>query len=60
MNWAINNLDLKIEEVDCHGQDGLVDVFGEQLDPSVKLSKRIWPGQTQGFFACKLKKGTSA
>ena len=59
MDWAVKNLELEIEEVDCYGQDGLVDVFGEHLDSSIRLCKRIWPGQTQGFFVCKLRRGTS-
>jgi tRNA (cytosine40_48-C5)-methyltransferase len=60
MDWAVEKLGLRIEEVDCFGQDGVVDVFGKQLDPSVKHCKRIWPGQTQGFFVSKLKKEPSA
>jgi len=56
MDWAIKNLNLQIEEVDCHGQNGLTDVFGRRLDASVERCKRIWPADTQGFFVCKLKK----
>lgn len=56
MDWATRNLNLKIEKIDCLGQEGLTDVFGQKLDNSVKLSKRMWPGETQGFFVCKLKK----
>jgi len=57
MDWAIHNLDLQIQEVDCYGQDGLTNVFGKQLDPSVSRCRRIWPGETQGFFVSKLKRG---
>jgi NOL1/NOP2/sun family putative RNA methylase len=56
MDWAIKHLNLQIEEVDCYGQKGLTDVFGNQLDISVKHCKRIWPAETQGFFVCKLRK----
>lgn len=56
MDWAVNHLNLKIEEVDCYGERGLTEVFGKQLDVSVESCKRIWPGETQGFFICKLKK----
>ena len=56
MDWAIKHLNLQIEEVDCHGQKGLTDVFGSRLDGSVKQCRRIWPAETQGFFVCKLKK----
>jgi len=54
INWAVENLGLCVEKVDCHGQEALTNVFGETLDNSIKNAKRIWPGQTQGFFVCKL------
>ena len=56
MDWATRHLKLQIEEVNCHGQKGLTEVFGSQLDVSVERCKRIWPSETQGFFVCKLKK----
>ncbi len=56
MDWAVKHLNLNIEEIDCYGEKGLTEVFGRQLDPSVKRCKRIWPDKTQGFFVCKLKK----
>jgi len=56
MDWAVKNLGLQIQEVDCLGDNGLTEVFGRKLDPSVAHCKRIWPGETQGFFVCKLKK----
>jgi NOL1/NOP2/sun family putative RNA methylase len=55
MNWATKHLNLQIEDVDCHGQKGLSDVFGSRLDASVERCRRIWPAETQGFFVCKLK-----
>lgn len=55
MDWAIKHLNLHIEEVKCHGHNGLTDVFGTQLEASVARCKRIWPSETQGFFVCKLK-----
>src|SRR3990172_8523252 len=57
MDWATTNLNLNIEKVNSPGQDGVIEVFGKNLDPSISLCKRIWPGDTQGFFVCKLKKG---
>jgi NOL1/NOP2/sun family putative RNA methylase len=60
MDWAIKNLNLQTEEVTCHGQNGLTDVFGRRLDVSVERCKRIWPADTQGFFVCKLKKQAAA
>jgi NOL1/NOP2/sun family putative RNA methylase len=58
MDWAIKNLDFEIQEVNCIGDSGLTNVFGKQLDPSVARCRRLWPDQTQGFFVCKLKKGS--
>ncbi len=57
IDWAINNLKLRVEEIDCYGSEGLTDVFGLKLDNSVRRCRRIWPGVTQGFFVCKLRKG---
>jgi NOL1/NOP2/sun family putative RNA methylase len=56
INWTIETLNLQVEEIKCHGEKGLTDVFGRKLDPSIEKCKRIWPGQTQGFFVCKLRK----
>src|SRR5665647_317482 len=56
MDWAIKNLNLQIDEIYCKGEKGLTKIFGKQLDPSIKRCKRLWPGETQGFFVCKLKK----
>ncbi len=56
IDWAIKNLNLQTEEIYCYGEKALTNVFGKQLDPSIKNCKRLWPGETQGFFVCKLKK----
>jgi len=56
MDWAVKNLNLQIEEIYCEGEKGLTNIFGKQLDPSIKHCRRLWPGETQGFFVCKLKK----
>ena len=56
MDWAIEQLDLEIEEVSCYGQKGLTNVFGRTLDARVERCRRIWPAETQGFFVCKLAK----
>ena len=54
IDWALKKLNLEIKEVNCPGQKGLVEVFGKQLDPSIERCRRFWPGETQGFFVCKL------
>lgn len=56
MDWAIKNLSLEIEEITCHGENGLTNVFGRELDESIVKCRRIWPELTQGFFVCKFKK----
>ncbi len=56
IDWAVKNLNLNAEKVDCPGEKGLTNVFNQNLDYSVCNCKRIWPEATQGFFVCKLKK----
>jgi 16S rRNA C967 or C1407 C5-methylase (RsmB/RsmF family) len=56
IDWAVRDLDLQVEEINCYGQKALTNVFGKQLDSSIERCRRIWPGETQGFFVCKLKK----
>ncbi|TRO45592.1 RsmB/NOP family class I SAM-dependent RNA methyltransferase, partial [Candidatus Bathyarchaeota archaeon] len=48
VDWAIKNLDLKVEKIDSLGQEGMTDVFGRKLDSSISCCRRIWPGDTQG------------
>jgi tRNA (cytosine40_48-C5)-methyltransferase len=56
MDWAVKNLNLQVQVVDGAGADGLTEVFGRKLDASISRCRRMWPGETQGFFACKLKR----
>lgn len=56
IDWAIKNLNLLTEKINCYGEEALTNVFGKQLDNSIKNCRRIWPGMTQGFFVCKLQK----
>ena len=60
IDWAVKNLKLEVQKVDCCGQEALTRVFGKRLDRSVSRARRIWPGRTQGFFVCKLKRGEYA
>jgi NOL1/NOP2/sun family putative RNA methylase len=60
IDWAIRNLELKTIRIECYGQEGLTRVFTQKLDKSIENCKRIWPGQTQGFFVSKLRKRTFA
>ncbi len=60
IDWAIKTLNLEVQEVNCYGERALTNVFGRELDSSIKNCRRIWPEQTQGFFFCKLKKRACA
>jgi NOL1/NOP2/sun family putative RNA methylase len=60
IDWAIKSLGMMVEEISCYGQEGLTEVFGKHLNRSVRNCVRTWPGQTQGFFVCKLLKSGSA
>jgi tRNA (cytosine40_48-C5)-methyltransferase len=58
IDWALRSLPVQIEPITCPGEKGLANVFGQQLNPSIKHCKRLWPGETQGFFVCRLRKVT--
>jgi 16S rRNA C967 or C1407 C5-methylase (RsmB/RsmF family) len=60
IEWAIKNLNLQVEKINCYGEKASTNIFGKQLDSSIENCRRIWPGQTQGFFVCKLKKRADA
>jgi NOL1/NOP2/sun family putative RNA methylase len=55
MDWAVKNLGLEIQVIDCYGSSGLTEIDGKPLDPSIARCRRVWPDPTQGFFAAKLK-----
>lgn len=57
IDWAIKNLKLQVEKISCYGEKALTNIFEKKLDSSIENCRRIWPGKTQGFFVCKLKKG---
>jgi NOL1/NOP2/sun family putative RNA methylase len=56
IDWAVRNLRLKPEPLVSIGDEGITNVFGRKLDASVSYCRRIWPGETQGFFVCRLKR----
>jgi len=56
IDWAVKNLNLQTAKIHCYGEKALTNVFGKKLDSSVENCRRIWPGLTQGFFVCKLRK----
>ncbi|HKZ93564.1 MAG TPA: RsmB/NOP family class I SAM-dependent RNA methyltransferase [Candidatus Bathyarchaeia archaeon] len=56
IDWATEHLELQAEPVECYGETAPTSIFGKRVASTVASCKRIWPGQTQGFFVCKLKK----
>jgi NOL1/NOP2/sun family putative RNA methylase len=56
IDWAIANLNVEIEGIKCPGEKGVTNIFGKKLNHSMEKCRRIWPGETQGFFVCKLRK----
>jgi NOL1/NOP2/sun family putative RNA methylase len=58
IDWALANLNLRLEKINCLGEKGLTKVFGKKLDKTIMKCKRIWPKETQGFFVCKFIKNT--
>jgi 16S rRNA C967 or C1407 C5-methylase (RsmB/RsmF family) len=59
INWAIENLNLKVTQINCYGEKAPTEIFGKQLNSQIENCRRIWPGKTQGFFVCKLVKRES-
>lgn len=56
LNWAINNLQLKILDIEVDFQKALPG-FSENLDVSINKAIRILPSkEMEGFFVAKLKK----
>lgn len=60
IDWAIKNLGLQVEKISCYGEKAPTEIFGKKLDNSIENCRRIWPGKTQGFFVCKLRRGGDA
>jgi NOL1/NOP2/sun family putative RNA methylase len=56
IDWAVKHTNLQTEPIDCYGEPAPTEIFGKQLDSQIANCRRIWPGPTQGFFVCKLKK----
>jgi NOL1/NOP2/sun family putative RNA methylase len=56
MDWAIRNLNVKTEKLNCYGEQAPTEIFGNKIDSSISNCRRIWPGLTQGFFICKLRR----
>ena len=60
IDWVLKTYpEMKIQKIDLEmGEPAINEVFGQKLNPDVKLAKRLWPNKTktQGFFIAKFKK----
>jgi NOL1/NOP2/sun family putative RNA methylase len=58
VDWALKSLDVRLEPISNIGSNGLVNVFGKELNNDIKRTKRFWPYKTgtQGFFIAKFRK----
>jgi len=55
IDWAMKTLHLQVQKINCFGEKAATEVSGRQLDSTIERCRRIWPGETQGFFVAKLK-----
>ncbi len=59
IDWALKTLPVTCASTDLEvGEPGLIAPFGQQLDPTIKNTRRLWPdaGKNEGFFVAKLVK----
>jgi len=56
IDWAVKTLGLKVEKISCYGEKSPTKIFDKRLESQIENCRRIWPGKTQGFFVCKLKR----
>jgi 16S rRNA C967 or C1407 C5-methylase (RsmB/RsmF family) len=58
INYALENHNIYLEKIDTIGDEGLTNVFGRKLDPSLKYCRRLWSSKTHtiGFFIARLRK----
>jgi NOL1/NOP2/sun family putative RNA methylase len=58
IQWLLSNHELSLEEINGPGENGLTDVFGQNLSEEISKCHRFWPdtNHTQGFFLAKVVK----
>lgn len=58
IQFALDNLPVKLEKVDTIGDPGVTKFEEKQYDVSMKLCRRLWPHKTNtiGFFIARLRK----
>ncbi|MBI4016147.1 MAG: RsmB/NOP family class I SAM-dependent RNA methyltransferase [Candidatus Aenigmarchaeota archaeon] len=58
MQWLLENYKVQLEKIHINiGDEGLIDVFGKELDASIRNCRRFWPHKTntEGFFIAKVR-----
>ena len=57
IQYALDHFDVKLEKIECIGDDGLTNIFGKKLDKNMRVCKRVWPHKTNtiGFFIARLR-----
>ena len=58
VQWLLENHEVRLEGMDTPGSPGVTEIFGDQLDKSIKKCRRLWPNDagTQGFFMARAVK----
>ena len=58
IDYALKHHAVCLEPINTIGDDGLINIFGKQLDTSLRYCKRLWPAKTKtiGFFMARLRK----
>lgn len=58
VQWLLDHHDVKLDDIDAPGSPGVTEIFGDQLDESIKKCRRLWPNDvgTQGFFIARAVK----
>jgi tRNA (cytosine40_48-C5)-methyltransferase len=57
VDWFLRNYSVKLSTTNLTiGVQGVTNVFGKRINRSVSLCRRIWPGQSQGFFVARFVK----
>ncbi len=58
VQWLLENHEVRLDDIDAPGSPGVTEIFGDQLDESIKKCRRLWPNDTgtQGFFLARAVK----
>ncbi|RJQ17627.1 RsmB/NOP family class I SAM-dependent RNA methyltransferase [Candidatus Woesearchaeota archaeon] len=59
MEWLLKKFSVQLEKINLDiGDEGLTNIFGEELSLEIKKTVRLWPHKTgtEGFFIAKIRK----